>query len=150
MKTKLTLLTVTAMVLLTVFAFKITEQQNNALLDGTWQLTAFDYGRGSGKPNVVRLKVLHEGIFEGYVLTAEKSAKTMNGKFKVLNDSVYSETLVNALNKPMIGKTYEIKYSLNGNVMTTKGSFDAKDENGQAVKGHYNETWTRVDYPQIQ
>ena len=149
MKTKLTLLTVTTVVLLTVFAFK-TEQQDNSPLDGTWQLTAFDYGRGSGKPKVVQLKVLHEGNFEGYVLTAERSAKTMNGKFKVLNDSIYSETLVNALNKPMIGKTYEIKYSLNGNVMITKGSFDAKDENGQAVKGHYNETWSRVDYPQIQ
>ena len=146
MKSRLMLLAAVAVTLVEFFTFAI-DKPDNSRLDGVWQLTQGDYGGGAKKPQFVQLKVLHEGKFESYVLSPDQSAKTMNGKFDVVNDSVYTETLIGALNKPMIGKTYEISYSLNGNVMVTKGTFDVNDSNGLPAKGSYVETWTRVDYP---
>jgi hypothetical protein len=86
MKTTLTLLFATVLALFKILDFSI-GSQGNSRLDGTWQLIESNYGMGSAKSQVVLLKVLHEGRFEGYFLTPQRSGKTMNGNFEILNDS---------------------------------------------------------------
>jgi len=138
-----------AILMLPVLLSFSADEPKEKLFDGVWQFTEGNLNGGpNSRPENVQMKVFRDGKFEAYVMTPKISAKTMEGSFKVLNDSVYTETLENALNKVMIGKTYEIKYQLKGNVMIMNGSFDA-DRNGVSVKVNYTQTWTRVDYPKL-
>ena len=103
-------------------------------------------------PTNVEIKIFSKGKFEGYKMTSRgsstfrSSVKTMNGTFKILNDSVYTETIVHASNSAMIGQTYVIKYMLIGNTMIASGFYDVI-KNGVIEKLSYYQTWNRVDYP---
>jgi hypothetical protein len=117
-----------------------------SVFNGVWQFTEGFINDGErGFPNMVEIKVFNNGKFDGYNMTSRSSAKTMNGTFKILNDSVYTETLIQASNNAMIGQTYVINYILRGNTMLASGFYDVLN-NGVIIKVNYHQTWKRVDY----
>lgn len=114
---------------------------------GAWQLKTFNYGQGDGKPNMVTLKVFNDSTFQTYICTTELSAKTIEGKFNVSSDSLYSESVDKAYNSVMNGKTYEIKYKIASDTLTMSGEFDAANPDGTVSKRAYTETWVKLGFP---
>ena len=124
-----------------------------SIFNGVWQYKEGIFNDDERSfPTNVEIKVFNKGKFEGYIMTSRSSetfrssVKTMNGTFKIINDSVYTETIVHASNSAMIGQTYVIKYMLRGNTMIASGFYDVI-KNGVIVKHNYYQTWNRVDYP---
>jgi hypothetical protein len=128
---------------------------SKSLFDGVWQFMEGTINDGErGFPTNVELKIFSKGRFERYIMTSRSSetfrssVKTMNGTFKILNDSVYTETLIQASNAAMIGKKYVIKYRLRGNSMLVTGFYDVYN-NGIPMKVNYFQTWKRIDYREM-
>jgi hypothetical protein len=116
-----------------------------SLFNGVWQFTQGSInGEQTQQANIIEMKVFNNGRFDGYRMLIRGSVKTMSGRYKMLNDSTYTETLITAPNRMMVGQTYVIKYHLQGNVMIATGSYDVPN-NGLASKVHYRQTWTKVD-----
>ena len=137
MKTKLTFLSLVFALILSSFSNK----QIGTPLDGTWELREFNYGGNKGSnPNPRNVKMFEGGKFGFYVLSAEGARKTTDGTFKVLDDNFYTETIVAAVNKPMIGKTYKIKYQIKDSLLLMSGTYDSP--NGLVS---YSETWVKVN-----
>jgi hypothetical protein len=134
MKLALSLGTTVILLIVTVIAkYQQTE------LDGNWTLKDFNYDGNKGtsqKPDIV--KIFEEGKFNTYVLYDNGASKTTEGTFKVLPDNIYTETIVKAVNAPMIGKTYRIKYQIVDSLMLISSSYDSP-----AGKVNYSETWVR-------
>ncbi len=103
MKFKLVILLL--LVASTLSSFKPFAEQT--ILDGVWELKEFNYGGNKGSnPSPRNVKVFENGNFTFYLVTEKGSRKTIEGKFKVVSESLYTETIVKAVNTPMIGKTY--------------------------------------------
>lgn len=108
--------------------------------DGAWQLMEFNYGGNKGSnPKPKKIKIFKSGSFASYVVVGEYEQKTHGGKFRVLNDSTYTENIQTARNKPMIGKTYSINYKIEDGVLKISGTYDTPDG-----KVKYTETWVKI------
>jgi hypothetical protein len=138
MKTKLTLFSAVVALILCSFISKPVEITR---FDGVWQLKEFNYGGNKGSnPNPKSIKVFKEGAFAFYLIRDDKEQKTIGGKFQVLSDSVYSESILSAVYTPeMIGKTYHINYEMEDGVMKMSGTYDSADG-----KVNYTETWIKI------
>ena len=116
-------------------------KQESTPLDGSWELRDFNYGGTKGSnPTPRNVKVFEEGKFGFYLLYSEGARKTTDGTFEVLDENYYTETIVQAVNRPMIGKTYKIKYQIKDSLLLMSGTFDSP--NG---KVNYSETWVKVN-----
>jgi len=137
MKSKLAILSIVFAVTLSSFIVK----QDGTPLDGSWELREFNYGGNKGSnPRVRNVKMFEGGKFGFYLLYPEGSKKTIEGTFKVLDDNFYTETILEAVNKPMIGKTYKIKYQIKDSLLIMSGTYDSPG--GQVS---YSETWVKVN-----
>jgi len=143
MKNRLTHLTLAIFTVLVLLSFS-DSRPKKSLFNGVWQFASSVSDEGTMRPKLIEMKVFNNGKFDGYLMRPEGSVKTMSGTYKILNDSVYTETLISGRNQVMVGKTYVIKYRLNGNLMTAIGSYDASSS-GEVYKVSYNQTWARVD-----
>jgi len=143
MKFRLTSLIIAFCTLLALLSFS--DSRPKKLFNGVWQFAGTVNGGQSLKPRIIEMKVFNNGKFEGYLMRPEGSIKTMNGTYRIPNDSVYTETLIYSANRLMVGKTYVIKYKLKGNLMTAVGFYDAPN-NGVALRVNYNQDWERIDY----
>jgi hypothetical protein len=74
------------------------------------------------------------------LLYANETKKTTDGTYKVLDENFYTETIVDAVNEAMIGKTYKIKYQIKDSLLIMSGTYD-----GPSGKVSYSETWVKVD-----
>lgn len=113
---------------------------------GVWQLVSLNYGRGNEKPRVVTLKIFGDSSFQSYICTPEGSVQTIEGKFKVLSDTLYKESIIEARNTAMNGQTYDIKYKMNSRAFTISGIVDGKKTDGSAVKTAFQETWVKIEF----
>jgi hypothetical protein len=110
-------------------------------LDGSWKLRDFNYGGNKGSnPEPSNVKIFESGKFGFYLLHKNGAEKTIDGTFEVLDENYYTETIVKAVNKPMIGKTYKIKYQIVDSLLIMSGTYDSP-----AGKVSYSETWIKVD-----
>src|SRR5690606_30351307 len=110
-------------------------------LDGSWELRDFNYGgRKGSNPTPRNVKVFEEGKFGFYLLYKDGAQKTIDGTYKVIDDNYYTESIVKAVNTPMIGKTYTIKYQIQDSLLIMSGTYDSP--NG---KVNYSETWVKVN-----
>jgi len=141
---RLTLLFIAFCALPILLSFSV-GRPKKSLFNGVWQFTNDSLNGAQTTRSQISIKVFNDGKFDGYLLTPRGSAKTMSGTYKILNDSVYTETLIKAPNQMMVGKTYVIKYKLKGNVVIAVGFYDVPND-GVALKVNYNQTWTRIDY----
>ena len=134
----------TLAILSLVFAFTLSSfiiKQEGTPLDGSWELREFNYGGNKGSsPSPRNVKMFDGGKFGFYLLYPEGSKKTIDGTYKVLDDNFYTETIVGAVNKPMIGKTYKIKYQIKDSLLIMSGTYDSPD--GEVS---YSETWVKVN-----
>ncbi|MES2826737.1 MAG: DUF4488 domain-containing protein [Bacteroidota bacterium] len=145
MKPRLIYLFITLCSLTLLLSFSILKPKKS-LFNGVWQFTEGTFNGGNTvRPRNVELKVFNNGVFDGYLMGLIGSRKTMTGTYKIVNDSVYTETLTSASNKPMVGKTYVIRYELTGDIMIASGSYDTVND-GNAVKVNYKQTWVRINY----
>ncbi|MHA4895799.1 hypothetical protein ACXZ1K_13680 [Pedobacter sp. PWIIR3] len=137
MKSTLILLSACLVLMLGSFIIK----QDGTPLDGTWELKDFNYGGDKGSnPSPRNVKMFENGKFGFYLLYPEGTKKTIDGTYKVLDSNYYTETIVAAVNKPMIGKTYKIKYQIADTLLIMSGTFDGP---GGVVS--YSETWVKVN-----
>jgi len=137
MKSKLAILSIVFAVTLSSFIIK----QDGTPLDGSWELREFNYGGNKGSnPRVRNVKMFENGKFGFYLLYPEGAKKTIDGTYKVLDDNFYTETIVEAVNKPMIGKTYKIKYQIKDSLLIMSGTYDSP-----AGEVSYSETWIKVN-----
>lgn len=113
---------------------------------GVWQLVSLNYGKGDGKPKMVTLKIFGDSSFQSYICTPEGSVQTIEGKFKVLSDTLYKETIIEARNTAMNGQTYDIKYKMNSRAFTISGIVDGKNADGSVVKTAFQETWVKIEF----
>jgi hypothetical protein len=99
-----------------------------------------NYGGNKGSnPKPKKIKIFKSGSFASYAVVGEYEQKTHGGKFRVLNDSIYTENVQTARNKPMIGKTYSINYKIEDGVLKISGTYDTPDG-----KVRYTETWVKI------
>jgi hypothetical protein len=137
MKSTLALLSFVLLLLISSF----TNKQDATPLDGSWELRNFNYGGNIGSnPTPRNVKVFEDGKFGFYLLYAEGARKTIDGTYKVLDENFYTESIVKAANKPMIGQTYKIKYQIKDSLLLMSGTYDTP--NG---KVNYSETWVKVN-----
>lgn len=108
--------------------------------DGAWELKEYNYGGNKGSnPKPTTVKRFRDGNFDTYVINNSGARKVTSGKFNVINEGLYTETILKAVNTPMIGKTYSIGYIIKGNELTMSGSYDTP--NG---KVKYSELWVKI------
>ena len=118
-----------------------TNKYEDTPLDGSWELRDFNYGGNKGSnPSPRNVKMFENGKFGFYLLYDKGAQRTIEGTYKVLDENYYTESIVKAVNKPMIGKTYKIKYQIQDSLLLMSGSYDTPDG-----KVDYSETWVKVN-----
>jgi hypothetical protein len=129
-----------SLALMLVFSSFIHVQEGTPL-DGSWKLRDFDYGGNKGSNrNPGLVKMFGDGKFGTYVLSSDGAKKTTDGIYKVLDENFYTETILDAVNSPMKGKTYKIKYQIKDSLLIMSGTYDSPQ--GQV---NYSETWVKVN-----
>lgn len=142
-----------ALLSITLLITSFTSVKNDVIthgFHGAWQLKSSNYGNGEGKPNIVTLKVFQDSTFHIYLCTPAASVETTTGKFTVVSDSLYSESIVKAYNSVMEGRTYEIKYQKTDDTLIMSGEFDGPNPDGTISKRPYTETWVKLGFPPPQ
>jgi len=143
---KITYLTcIVAVTMIAILGFK-SRYPKAATFDGVWQVSEFDLGDGPTKASSATIKVYHNGLFETYSISNIYSRKVTEGKFTILNDSVFTETVLKSNNSHMNGKTYTIKYRITDNSLTMSSEYDGMLQNGTIGKQKYKETWKKVNF----
>ncbi|MES2829478.1 MAG: DUF4488 domain-containing protein [Bacteroidota bacterium] len=137
MKLKITLFSLFIALILSSFIIK----QEGTPLDGTWELKEYNYGGNKGSnPSPRNVKMFADGKFGFYLLSPNGARKTTDGTFMVLDSNYYTETIVDAVNKPMIGKTYKIKYQIKDSLLIMGGTYDSP-----SGVVSYSEIWVKVN-----
>lgn len=133
------------LVIMLTTSFTKDEAANNRF-KGVWQLVSMNYGKGDSKPNMVMLKIFGDSSFQSYVCSPGGSVQTIEGKYKVLSDTLYKESVIEARNAAMNGQTYDIKYKMNSRAFTISGMVDIKNADGSAGKTAFQETWVKIEF----
>ena len=137
MKSTFSLLSIFFLLIISSFINKYEDSP----LDGSWELRDFNYGGNKGSnPSPRNVKTFEDGKFAFYLLYEKGARKTIDGTFKVIDENYYTESIAEAVNKPMIGKTYKIKYQIKDSLLLMSGTFDSPDG-----KVDYSETWVKVN-----
>ena len=68
----------------------------------------------------------------------------VEGTYKIINDSLFDETVSSAVNQAMNGKTNHFKYEIDGNILRMSGVVNARFGGGKA---ELLESWVKVDFP---
>lgn len=129
----------------------LAQQKEDHPIVGMWQLgKAVNNGHDADISRIVQLKqYLDNGVFQVFVTTGPgKTFQTIKGTYHVKNDSVYSETIESAVNSRMIGRTYNIRYNVNGGQLNLDGNVTIPDATDPSVIDtfSYVEEWTRVEH----
>lgn len=137
MKRILNIFSIFSTLLLTSFIL----MHESSPLDGTWELKDFNYGGEKGSnPSPRTVKMFEDGKFGVYLFYPNGPKKTTDGKFTVLDSNYYTESIVDAVNTPMIGMTYKIKYQIQDTSLVMSGTFH--NASGEVS---YSETWIKVN-----
>ena len=144
MKLKIYFLIIAITLLISGYTLQRIANKSNAF-KGAWQINQFVNVEGDRVYHPARfIKIYHDSTFHSYMLTNKGAIIFVEGTYKIINDSLFNETVSSALNQAMNGKTNHFKYEIDGNILRMSGVVNAQFGGGKA---ELLESWVKVDFP---
>lgn len=144
MKLKIYLPVIAITLLISSYTLQRNANKSNGL-KGAWQMVERVSVEGNKVMGPARfIKIFHDSTFQSYMLTNNGAVTFVEGTYKIINDSLYNETVTTAMNQAMHGKTNHFKYKIDRNILRMSGVVDAQFGGGKA---EVLESWIKVDFP---
>ncbi|WP_316794475.1 DUF4488 domain-containing protein [Pedobacter frigoris] len=126
-----------------ITAFTLKREAKNNRLKGIWQIGNRMTVDGKMLGPAQYIKIYEDSTFKSIAFTNNGAITFVEGTYKIVNDSLFNETVVTAINKAMQGKTNHFKYKINNDIMQMGGVVNAS----LGGKATLMEAWKKVGFP---
>lgn len=120
---------------------------------GLWEVKAIYNNNEDGykrMPNGMFKMVCEDGRFFNFMTTDKGALITVDGKFTLKGDSIYTEKINHSFNQSQIGKDNQLHLRLEGPTFMYLRWFQEVDEFGESQNQWIEEIWQRVQIEELE
>lgn len=122
-------------------------------LFGLWEVKAVYNNNEDGykrMPQGMFKMICEDGRFFNFMTTDKGALITVDGKFRLDGDSIYTEEINHSFNRSQIGKDNPLNLRLGGHKFMYLRWYQALDEYGESQNRWIEEIWQRVEIEELE